>query len=607
MRITGEMLIGARTVRGSHGTIHAVNPATGKEMEPAFGGGASEDVDAACALAGAAFDTYRGTSLELRAKFLEAIAQGIMDLGDELVERVMSESGLLRPRIEGERARTCGQLRLFASIVREGRWINVIVDPALPDRKPLPRPDLRSQKIPLGPVAVFGASNFPLAFSVAGGDTAAALAVGCPVVAKSHPSHLGTSELVGRVIGQLRLFASIVREGRWINVIVDPALPDRKPFPRPDLRSQKIPLGPVAVFGASNFPLAFSVAGGDTAAALAVGCPVVAKSHRSHLGTSELVGRVIQAAVATCALPEGVFSLLVGDGNAVGEALVKHPVIQAVAFTGSRRGGLALVAAAASRPQPIPVFAEMSSTNPVFLLPEALAVRGAAIATGLVESATLGVGQFCTKPGIVIGIEGPAFDQFSTAAAKAVETMAAGTMLNEGIHKSYVAGTAALSSETSVRQIADGQPPRTTACSAQAMLFTTSAQAFLSTPPLAEEVFGPATLAEHLSGQLTATLHLADADHAIARQLLPILERKAGRILVNGFPTGVEVSHAMVHGGPFPSTSDSRATSVGAMAIERFLRPVCYQNFPAGLLPEATQDCNPQSLWRVVDGKLQQD
>lgn len=527
MRITGEMLIGARTVRGSHGTIHAVNPATGKEMEPAFGGGASEDVDAACALAGAAFDTYRGTSLELRAKFLEAIAQGIMDLGDELVERVMSESGLLRPRIEGERARTCGQLRLFASIVREGRWINVIVDPALPDRKPLPRPDLRSQKIPLGPVAVFGASNFPLAFSVAGGDTAAALAVGCPVVAKSHPS---------------------------------------------------------------------------------------------HLGTSELVGRVIQAAVATCALPEGVFSLLVGDGNAVGEALVKHPVIQAVAFTGSRRGGLALVAAAASRPQPIPVFAEMSSTNPVFLLPEALAVRGAAIATGLVESATLGVGQFCTKPGIVIGIEGPAFDQFSTAAAKAVETMAAGTMLNEGIHKSYVAGTAALSSETSVRQIADGQPPRTTACSAQAMLFTTSAQAFLSTPPLAEEVFGPATLlvsckdeaqmfavAEHLSGQLTATLHLADADHAIARQLLPILERKAGRILVNGFPTGVEVSHAMVHGGPFPSTSDSRATSVGAMAIERFLRPVCYQNFPAGLLPEATQDCNPQSLWRVVDGKLQQD
>jgi len=527
MRITGEMLIGARTVRGSYGTIHAVNPATGKEMEPAFGGGTNDDVDAACALAGAAFDPYRGTSSEVRAKFLEAIAQGIMDLGDELLQRVMSESGLPRSRIEGERGRTCGQLRLFASIVRDGRWINVTVDPAMPDRKPLPRPDLRSQKIPLGPVAVFGASNFPLAFSVAGGDTAAALAVGCPVVAKSHPS---------------------------------------------------------------------------------------------HLGTSELVGRVIQAAVAACALPEGVFSLLVGDGNAVGEALVKHPAIQAVAFTGSRRGGLALVAAAAGRPQPIPVFAEMSSTNPVFLLPEALAVRGSAIATGLVESATLGVGQFCTKPGIVIGIEGPAFDQFSTAAAKAVETMGAGTMLNEGIHKSYVAGTTALSREASVRQIADGQPPITTACAAQATLFTTSAQAFLSTPQLAEEVFGPATLlvsckdeaqmfavAEHLSGQLTATLHLADADLAIARQLLPILERKAGRILVNGFPTGVEVSHAMVHGGPFPSTSDSRATSVGAMAIERFLRPVCYQNFPAGLLPEAMQDGNPQSLWRVVDGKLQQD
>jgi alpha-ketoglutaric semialdehyde dehydrogenase len=524
MPVTGDLLIGAGRSRGLDGSTRATNPATGEEMEPSFGGAEGSDVGKACALAAGAFDAFRAAPLETRAQLLEAIARGILDLGDELVERVIAESGLPRPRIEGERGRTCGQLRLFASIVREGRWLNVTVDSALPDRKPAARPDIRSRKVPIGPVAVFGASNFPLAFSVAGGDTAAAFAAGCPVVAKSHPS---------------------------------------------------------------------------------------------HPGTSELVGRVIQKAVADCGLPEGVFSLLVGNGNAVGQALVKHPAIQAVAFTGSRRGGLALVATAAARAVPIPVFAEMSSTNPVFVLPEALEIRGGAIAAGLVDSATLGVGQFCTKPGIVVGIAGPALDQFSAAAAAALEKANPGTMLNSGIRKAYAEGTAKLREHDSVQRVAEGKASADGDCSAQAMLFAASADAFLGSAELGEEVFGPASLlvsckneaemfavAESLEGQLTATLHLADEDLGLAQRLLPILERKAGRILVNGFPTGVEVSYAMVHGGPFPSTSDSRVTSVGAMAIERFLRPVCYQNFPDGLLPEALQAENPLGLSRVVDGKL---
>jgi NADP-dependent aldehyde dehydrogenase len=525
MMITGEMLIGARSVRGGQGVVRAVNPATGEQMAPEFGGGSAKEVDDACTLAGRAFDAYRATTLEQRAHFLETIAQGIMDLGDVLVERVMSESGLPRPRIEGERARTVGQLRLFAALVREGRWLNVTLDSAMPERKPVPRPDLRSQKIPVGPVAVFGASNFPLAFSVAGGDTASALAAGCPVVAKSHPS---------------------------------------------------------------------------------------------HLGTSELVGRVIQKAVADCGLPEGVFSLLVGDGNAVGEALVAHPAIQAVGFTGSRRGGRALVAIAAAREVPIPVFAEMSSTNPVFLLPGALAERAETIASGLVDSVTLGTGQFCTKPGLVFAIAGADFDRFQRAAENAIQAKAATTMLNSGIQTAYEHGATQWAKDDKVSQLANGAATANSTCSGQPMLFATDAKHFLETPALREEVFGPATLliacrdaeelvaaAEDLSGQLTATLHLTDSDTELARRLLPVLERKAGRILANGFPTGVEVSHAMVHGGPSPATSDSRATSVGAMAIERFLRPVCYQDVPAALLPEPLKDRNPLHLLRLIDGTPQ--
>ena len=526
MQLTGEMLIGARTVHGTASQMRAVNPATGAEMEPVFFGGSAAEVDAACALAEAAFHPYRATSLEQRAAFLEAIAQGIIDLGDVLVERVMQESGLPRPRVEGERARTAGQLRLFASLVREGRWLGATIDPAMPERKPLPRADLRAQKIPLGPVAVFGASNFPLAFSVAGGDTASALAAGCPVVAKSHPS---------------------------------------------------------------------------------------------HLGTSELVGRVIQKTVEDCKLPEGVFSLVLGEGNAIGEALVLHPAIQAVGFTGSRRGGQALVALAAGREMPIPVYAEMSSINPVFLLPSALAQRAEAIAQGLIDSVTLGTGQFCTKPGIVIGIAGKDFARFRDAAQAAVAAKAAATMLNSGIHRAYCQGTGRWTQDNGVRCLSAGGAPQTGSYAGQPMLFATTAEHFLHSADLLEEVFGPAALliecssaeellrvANHLNGQLTATLHLAEEDTALAQALVAILERKAGRLLVNGFPTGVEVTYAMVHGGPSPATSDSRVTSVGAMAIERFLRPVCYQDFPSTLLPESLQDANPLHLLRLIDGKVQQ-
>ena len=372
------------------------------------------------------------------------------------------------------------------------------------------------------------------------------------------------------------------------------------------------------MFGASNFPLAFSVAGGDTASALAAGCPVVVKAHGAHPGTSELVARAVQAAVAACGLPEGVFSMLHGDGRTIGQALVTHPAIKAVGFTGSRQGGLALVRSAAARAEPIPVYAEMSSINPVFLLPHALARHAARIGAGFVDSLTLGAGQFCTNPGLVIAIDGPDLDTFCSAAVAALEGKGAGTMLTPGIHAAFNDGVARLGRHAGVTLLARGQQG-SASCAGQAALFATDAATFLANPDLEDEVFGASSLlvkcqdaaqfrqiAEYLDGQLTATLFLEQDDQEQARALLPVLERKAGRILVNGYPTGVEVSHAMVHGGPFPATSDSRGTSVGASAIDRFLRPVSYQDLPAWLLPSALQDDNPLQLWRVRDGALTQ-
>lgn len=523
MRIAGEMLLGASSVRGAQGAMRAFDPARNLEIEPSFGMGGVVEVDRACVLAAQAFDAFRSASLDARARLLEAIADNVAALGDLLIDRAQSESALPKARLEGERARTIGQLRLFASLVREGRWCGAVLDSAQPERQPIPRSDLRARRIPLGPVAVFGASNFPLAFSVAGGDTASALAAGCPVVVKAHPA---------------------------------------------------------------------------------------------HLGTSELVGRAIQKAVADAGLPEGVFSLVIGAGNAIGEALVAHPAIKAVGFTGSRHGGIALMKIAASRHEPIPVYAEMSSVNPMFLLPAALAARGQALARGFVDSLTLGVGQFCTNPGLVIALEGPALDAFVEAAAGALETKSAQTMLTAGIAAAYRGGVDARARTPGVSRAADGAQSEAH-CAGRGALFTTSATQFLANAQLQDEIFGPASLivacadvdellrvAEHLEGQLTATLQLDEPDYVLAARLLPTLERKAGRILANGFPTGVEVSHAMVHGGPFPATSDARTTSVGAMAIERFLRPICYQDLPEALLPQALRDDNPLGLWRLRDGEL---
>ncbi|OJA05664.1 aldehyde dehydrogenase (NADP(+)) [Halomonas sp. QHL1] len=522
MTLEGKLLIGQQAVSGQQADIHAVNPATGETLSPAYPGGSKAEVDQACALAETAFDSYRETSLEARATFLETIAAEIEGIGDELIERAMAETGLPRPRLEGERGRTCGQLRLFASVVRAGEWLDVRIDPAMPDREPLPRADLRQ-------------------------------------------CHIG--------------------------------------------------LGPVAVFGASNFPLAFSVAGGDTASALAAGCPVVIKGHSAHPGTSELVGRAIQRAVAKCELPEGVFSLLFGSGREIGQALVADPRIQAVGFTGSRSGGTALMATAQARPQPIPVYAEMSSINPVFLLPEALKARGKAIAEGFVGSLNMGAGQFCTNPGLVIAVQGPELDAFVAAAGEAVKGSAAQTMLTPGIHDAYQQGVNRLASHAKVTEVARGQAGET-ANACQAGLFVTQADALLNEPALQEEVFGSTSLviacadaqevarvAAQIEGQLTITLQMDNGDLETARKLLPTLERKAGRILANGWPTGVEVSHTMVHGGPYPATSDSRTTSVGSAAIFRFLRPVCYQALPEGLLPEAIRDGNPYGVSRLVDGK----
>jgi NADP-dependent aldehyde dehydrogenase len=421
---------------------------------------------------------------------------------------------------------------------------------------------------------------------------------------------------VGRTTGQLRLFADVLREGSWTGARIDPAQPDRTP-PRADIRQRAIPLGPVAVFGASNFPLAFSVAGGDTASALAAGCPVVVKAHDAHPGTSELVARAITAAVSAEGLPAGTFSLLFGTGPGLGTAVVTDPRIKAVGFTGSRSGGTALVAAAATRPEPIPVYAEMSSINPVFLLGGALNSRGGDLGRAFVASLTMGSGQFCTNPGLVIAVDGPGLDAFVAAASDAVADAAAAPMLTPAIATNYATGVAALAAEADlvVRGPASDNP-----VTCQAALFTTDAASFGASEVLRAEVFGSssllvrcadademATVAAGLEGQLTATIHADETDHDAAAALLPTLETKAGRILFNGWPTGVEVGHAMVHGGPFPATSDSRTTSVGGRAIERFLRPVAYQNMPKSLLPSAIADDNPDGVWRRIDGQLTRD
>ena len=490
--IAGEWL-------GAEATFNS-EPAHGEAHE--FAVGTPALVDAACKAAETAFWSYGYSSREERAAFLNAIADEIEARGEAITEIGSSETGLPEARLQGERGRTTGQLRLFASHILKGDYL---------DRR-----------------------------------------------------H-------------------------------DAALPDRQPLPRPDLKMVQRPIGPVAVFGASNFPLAFSTAGGDTAAALAAGCPVVVKGHSAHPGTGEIVAEAILAAIKSCGVHPGVFSLIQGGKRDVGTSLVQHPLIKAVGFTGSLGGGRALFDLCAARPEPIPFFGELGSVNPMFLLPKAVEARGAEIAKGWAGSLTMGAGQFCTNPGIAVVIDGPEADAFVTAAKAAVEGTGAQTMLTDGIAQAYRAGRDRVAGAAGVQEVL------TSVCdlrNATPYLYETTGKNWLANHALGEEVFGPLGLivrvadademqaiARSLVGQLTCTLHMDKGDTDLARALMPVLERKAGRVLANGFPTGVEVADAMVHGGPYPASTNFGATSVGTLSIRRFLRPVCYQNMPDEILP----------------------
>lgn len=516
----GQMIVAGIARTGEGAGLRGFAPAEGRELDPVFTSSSLADLDQACAAADEAALVLRALTPAARAGLLEAIASHIEADGDSIIARAILESGLPQMRIEGELGRTCNQLRLFARVLRDGGYLDVRIDPAIPDRAP----------------------------------------------------------------------------------------------PRPDLRLTHIPLGPVAVFGASNFPLAFSVAGGDTASALAAGCPVIVKAHPAHPGTSELVGCAVAAAVAACGLPGGVFSLLFEAGHELGAALVADRRITAVGFTGSRRGGLALMNIAASRPVPIPVYAEMSAINPVLVLPGALAAQGEAIGKAFAGALTLGSGQFCTNPGLVLALADSDIEGFVAATSEALTGIPAVPMLTPGIHDAYCRRVAALSELPGVARLAQG--PEARGYSGQSALFGTSGKAFLAQTAMSEEVFGASSLLVRcadetelaaviaaLEGQLTFAVHAeGEADLALAARLMPVIERKAGRILFGGFGTGVEVCDAMVHGGPFPSTSDGRSTSVGSLAIMRFLRPVCYQDVPAALLPPEAAPDNPLGVPRRIDG-----
>ncbi|MCV2867476.1 aldehyde dehydrogenase (NADP(+)) [Defluviimonas sp. WL0002] len=500
---SGKHLIGGEWIGG--GAVFHSEPAHGEAH--AFSAGTVELVDRACEAAEEAFWSYSYSTREARAAFLNAIADEIEARAEAITEIGSQETGLPEARLQGERGRTTGQLRLFAAHILKGDYLDRRHDPALPDRQPLPRPDLK---------------------------------------------------LVQR------------------------------------------PIGPVAVFGASNFPLAFSTAGGDTAAALAAGCPVVVKGHSAHPGTGEIVAEAIHAAIGTCGVHPGTFSLIQGGKREVGQALVQHPRIKAVGFTGSLAGGRALFDLCAARPEPIPFFGELGSVNPMFLLPEALRARGGQIAKGWAGSLTMGAGQFCTNPGIAVVIEGPEAEAFSASAASELKPTPSQTMLTLGIASAYRAGRDRIAGSTGVRELL------TSTCdlrNATPYLFVTTGKDWLANHALGEEVFGPlglivtvadademVTVAKSLQGQLTCTLHMDADDTELGRKLMPVLERKAGRVLANGFPTGVEVADAMVHGGPYPASTNFGATSVGTLSIRRFLRPVSYQNIPDVLLPEDLQD-----------------
>ncbi|MCU7550167.1 aldehyde dehydrogenase (NADP(+)) [Chitinophagaceae bacterium LB-8] len=522
MELTGKNMIGNKLSNESNATFFCENPATGKKLEPAFYEASPNEINEAIEKANHAFQQYRNKTGKEKAEFLEAIADEILALNDQLIVRAMEESGLPEARLTGERGRTVGQLKLFAQLLREGSWVDARIDTADPDRKPLPKPDIRSMQKALGPVGVFGASNFPLAFSVAGGDTVAALAAGCTVIFKAHPA---------------------------------------------------------------------------------------------HPGTSELVGLAIQNAVRKTGMPEGTFSMVQGRSTDVGMTIVRHPLIKAIGFTGSYYGGKALFDEANKRPSPIPVYAEMGSTNPVFILPRILNEKGEKIAQELAASVTLGVGQFCTNPGLVFIGQTENESKFIDQLSRQVNEINAGVMLTSGIQNNYQKGIEKLSSIDGVSILAKGKSDGEGVRGTPHVLHATAAL-FQQRHELEEEVFGPSTLtvtadskeellqvAKQLSGHLTATIQGTEEDLNEYAELVTILEQKVGRVLINGYPTGVEVCHAMVHGGPFPATTDSRTTSVGTLAIHRFTRPVCYQDFPQSLLPAELKDDNSLSIWRLVNGE----
>jgi NADP-dependent aldehyde dehydrogenase len=524
MELTGRSIIGYRRANSAGKILNGVNPATGEVLDPAFYSASEDEVEEAVRLASESATRFSQLPGKKRAEFLRCIAENLEQAGDALVERAVLESGLPAARIRNERGRTCFQLRFFANMIDNGSWVDARIDHG------------------------------------------------------------------------------------------DPA---RAPAPKPDVRSMLRPLGPIVVFCASNFPLAFSVAGGDTASALAAGNPVIVLAHYAHPGTAELAGIAIQEAASTLGLPEGVFSLLYDSGHTVAKNLVRHPSVRGVGFTGSRSGGMTLMEIASSRPEPIPFYAEMSSVNPVFVLPSALKSGCETIAKGLHESATLGVGQFCTSPGVVVTI-GDA-ETFLTRFTELMSKTAPGTMLNRHIVDSYGRAVKKRSTQSNIsvrwsaRSANEDQLQR---CLAGTAVFETDVRSWVADPDLQDEIFGPATLivrgeqhsdfleiTRSLDGNLTATILGSEDDLVEFSDLIAILEKKVGRILFNNFSTGVEVCEAMVHGGLYPATSDSRSTSVGGRAILRFTRPVCYQNFPNLALPPELQDANPMGIWRMEDGR----
>lgn len=525
MELTGQSIIGYHRGRKLGKVLQGFNPSTGEVLSPAFFSSSESEVDEAVQLAAGSFTQFSAISGKQRAAFLWSIAENLEQLGEQLIERAVLETGLPAARVRNERWRTCFQLRFFAKMASTASWVDARIDHA------------------------------------------------------------------------------------------DPA---RTPAPKPDVRSMLRPLGPIAVFCASNFPLAFSVAGGDTASALASGNTVIVLAHYSHPGAAELAGIAVRDAALKHGLPQGVFSLLYDFGHGVAQALVRHPKLKGAAFTGSRAGGTALMKVASTRPEPIPFHAEMSSVNPVFVLPGALACHGETIAKGLHESATLGVGQFCTNPGVVITIGNT--EAFVSNYVELMSKTTAGVMLNPNIAGSYRRAVSARSAQANVKvrwftAANDSQVE----CSAGTTVFETDARSWLEDPSLQDEIFGPSTLivrtespeelfqiALSLDGNLTATI-LGNADDLLKfADLVAVLEKKVGRLLFNAYPTGVEVCEAMVHGGPYPVTSDGRSTSVGGRAILRFVRPVCYQNFPDAALPPELQEANPLQIWRMEDGRYLQ-